>query len=130
MLNNVNLCGRLTTDLELKQTPSGKAVTTFTLAVERDFQNNGEKESDFIQVVLWDKTAEFASKYFFKGSMMILSGRLQVRNYTNSNGEKRYVTEVVANNVYFAGDKRAESKPTQTAEDDFVLLPADEDVPF
>ena len=105
MLNQVNLCGRVTTDVELRITNAGKYVTQFNVAVERDFSNNGEKETDFIPVVAWGNTAEFASKYFTKGKMIIVSGRLQVRNYKTQNGENRYVTEVVANNVYFAGDK-------------------------
>ena len=105
MLNSVILCGRVGQEVELKSTPTGKFVTTFSIAVDRDFSANGEKETDWVNVVAWDKTAEFIKKYFSKGKMMIVNGRLQVRSYTDQNGKKCYVTEVVANNVYFAGDK-------------------------
>lgn len=109
MLNKSILCGRLTSDLELKTTPSGKSVTTATLAVERDFSNNDVKETDFIPVVIWGSTAEFAARNFSKGKMMIVSGRIQIRRYTTQNNENRYSTEVVAENVYFAGNKLSES---------------------
>lgn len=132
MLNQVNLCGRTTTDLELKTTPNGVSVTSFTLAVERDYSSGEEKQADFINIVAWRGTAEFASKYFSKGKMMIVSGSLQVRNYTTKNGEKRYITEVVANNVYFAGDKAQNANTGEfTADnDDFTEMPANEDIPF
>lgn len=113
MLNNVTLCGRTTTDIELKATPNGKSVATFTLAVERDFSNNGEKETDFFSIVVWGKTAEFASKYFPKGSMMTLGGRLQNRSYTDKDGNKRYVTEVVASNIYFCGSKESPAEASR-----------------
>ena len=107
MLNNVHLCGRLTANPELKTTPSGVSVTTFTLAVDRDYSSNGEK-TDFINVVAWRGNAEFVAKYFTKGRMMIVSGSLQVRNYTAKDGSKRNSTEVVAERCYFAGDKRTD----------------------
>ena len=105
MLNNINLCGRVCSSPELKVTPNGKYVTSFTIAVDRDFQSGGEKETDFIPIVLWGTTAQFAVKYFPKGKMMLVNGRLQVRKYTTQNGEKRSITEVIGNNIYFAGDK-------------------------
>lgn len=105
MLNNVNLCGRLTATPELKKTPNGVSVTTFTLAVDRDYSNGDERQADFINVVAWRGTAEFIDKYFAKGKMMIVSGSLQTRNYTANDGSKRYITEVVAERCYFAGDK-------------------------
>lgn len=107
MLNKVILMGRLVADPEFRSTESGTAVTTFRMAVDRDFKNKqtGEKEADFITCVAWRNTAEFVSRYFTKGSMAAVEGRLQVRNYTDNDGNKRYVTEVVANSVYFAGSK-------------------------
>lgn len=127
MLNKSILCGRLTSDLELKTTPNGKTVTSVTLAVERDFSNNGEKETDFIPVVIWGSTAEFAARNFSKGKMMIVSGRIQIRRYTTQNNENRYATEVVAENVYFAGNKPSESNssaPKQGAGYDANNAPA------
>lgn len=132
MLNIVNLCGRTTANLELKKTTSGKDVVSFTLAVDRDYSSNGERETDFIPIVLWGNTAVFASKYFSKGQMMIVNGRLQVRNYTDKEGNKRTVTEVVANNVYFAGDKKQDKpQPKQTETfDDFDDFTDDGSLPF
>ncbi len=108
MLNKVILMGRLVADPEAKQTPSGVSVTTFRIAVDRDFKNKqtGEKEADFINVVTWRYTAEFVAKYFSKGRMAVVEGRLQSRNYTDKEGNKRYITEVVADNVYFGDSKR------------------------
>lgn len=132
MLNIVNLCGRTTANLELKKTTSGKDVVSFTLAVDRDYSSNGERETDFIPIVLWGNTAVFASKYFSKGQMMIVNGRLQVRNYTDKEGNKRTVTEVVASNVYFAGDKKQDKpQPKQTETfDDFDDFTDDGSLPF
>ncbi len=133
MLNKVILQGRLTADPELKMTNSGVSVTQFTLAVERDYQSNGKRETDFINVVAWKGTAEFASKYFSKGKMMLLSGRLEVRNYTAADGSKRYVTEVIADNVYFAGDKgesKAEAKPYGESGNEFEEMTPEEELPF
>lgn len=109
MLNNITLCGRTTTDIELKTTQNERSVASFTLAVDRDFSKDGERETDFIPVVVWGKTAEFASKYFPKGKMMLLNGRLQVRSYTDKDGTQRKITEVVANNIYFCGSKSGNS---------------------
>lgn len=109
MLNHIVLMGRLTRDPELRRTGSGIAVASFSLAVDRDFgssANNGEKETDFIDIVAWRNTAEFVSKYFTKGRMEVVSGRLQIRNWTDKEGNKRRSAEVVADNVYFGDSKR------------------------
>ena len=107
MLNHIVLMGRLTRDPELRRTGSGIAVASFTLAVDRDFKSqNGEKECDFIDVVAWRSTGEFVSKYFTKGSMAVVSGRLQIRAWTDKEGNKRRSAEVVADNVYFGESKR------------------------
>ena len=107
MLNKIILMGRLTRDPELRRTGSGTAVTSFSLAVDRDFKSqSGEKETDFIDVVAWRNTAEFVSKYFTKGRMAIVEGRLQIRDWTDKDGGKRRSAEVVADNVYFGDTKR------------------------
>ena len=109
MLNHIVLMGRLTRDPELRRTGSGIAVASFSLAVDRDFGSNretGEKETDFIDVVAWRSTAEFVSKYFTKGRMAVVSGRLQIRGWTDKDGNKRRTAEVVADNVYFGDSKR------------------------
>ena len=107
MLNKICLMGRLTRDPELRRTQSGTAVTSFSLAVDRDFKSqNGEKETDFIDVVAWRSTAEFVSKYFTKGRMAVVEGRLQIRSYTDKDGNNRRAAEVVADNVYFGDSKR------------------------
>ena len=111
MLNHITIMGRLTRDPELRRTGSGIAVASFTLAVDRDFtdKQSGEKETDFIDCVAWRQTGEFVSKYFTKGRMAVVSGRLQVRKWQNKEGENRYSTEVVADNVYFGDSKKEES---------------------
>lgn len=102
MLNKIVLMGRLTRDPELRHTQSGTAVASFSLAVDRDFKGqNGEKETDFIDVVAWRNTGEFVSKYFSKGRMAVVSGRLQIRDWTDKDGNKRRSAEVIADNVYF-----------------------------
>lgn len=107
MLNKIFLQGRLVADPELRNTPSGVSVATFRIAVDRDFKNKetGEKEADFVTIVAWRGTAEFVSKYFSKGRTAIVEGRLQMRNYTDKDGNKRTAAEVVADNIYF-GDKK------------------------
>ena len=113
MLNHIVIMGRLTRDPELRRTGSGVAVANFTLAVDRDFKaENGEKETDFIEVVTWRNTAEFVSKYFSKGRMAVVSGRLQIRDWTDKEGNKRRSAEVVADNIYFADSKKEESSGT------------------
>ena len=108
MLNHIVLMGRLTRDPELRRTGSGIAVASFALAVDRDFasKDSGERGVDFIDIVAWRNTAEFVSKYFTKGSMAVVSGRLQIRNWTDKEGNKRRSAEVVADNVYFGSAKR------------------------
>ena len=140
-LNKIFLQGRLTRDPELRRTGSGTAVTSFSLACDRDFKSqSGEKETDFIEVVAWKNTAEFVSKYFSKGRMAVVEGRLQIRDWTDKTGNKRTTAEVVADNVYFADSKRSESNDNQKenfnalsgrVSDDFV--PASEEdgeIPF
>lgn len=107
MLNHIVLMGRLTRDPELRRTGSGVAVASFTLAVDRDFSGKGqEKETDFIDVTAWRSTAEFASKYFSKGRMAVVSGRLQIRLWEDKDGNKRRSAEVVADNIYFADSRQ------------------------
>ena len=108
MLNHIVLMGRLTRDPELRRTGSGVAVATFSLAVDRDFASSatGEKETDFIDIVAWRNTAEFVSKYFTKGRMAVVSGRLQIRNWNDKEGNKRRSAEVIDDNVYFGDSKR------------------------
>ena len=108
MLNHIVIMGRLTRDPELRRTGSGVAVTSFSLAVDRDFapKDGGERETDFIDCVAWRQTGEFVSKYFAKGRMAVVSGRLQIRSWTDKDGNKRRTAEVVADNVYFGDSKR------------------------
>ena len=107
MLNRIIIMGRLTRDPELRRTGTGTAVTSFSLAVDRDFKSqSGEKETDFIDIVAWRSTAEFVSKYFTKGRMAVVEGRLQIRDWTDKDGGKRRSAEVVADNVYFGDSKR------------------------
>ena len=109
MLNHITIMGRLTRDPELRRTGSGIAVASFTVAVDRDFGNRdgGERETDFIDCVAWRQTGEFVSMYFTKGSMIVVSGRLQIRNWNDKEGNKRRTAEVVADNVYFGESKRS-----------------------
>ena len=107
MLNRIILMGRLTRDPELRRTSSGTAVTSFSLAVDRDFKSqSGEKETDFIDIVAWRNTAEFVSKYFTTGRMAVVEGRLQIRDWTDKEGGKRVAIEIVADNIYFGDSKR------------------------
>lgn len=120
MLNQIIIMGRLTRDPELRRTGSGLAVASFSVAVERDFPNKetGEKEVDFINCVAWRQTGEFVSKWFAKGSMIVVSGRLQIRNWTDKDGNKRNTAEIVAENVYFGESKKSsdnnQTTPTYT----------------
>ena len=109
MLNHITIMGRLTRDPELRRTGTGIAVASFTVAVDRDFsgRDGGEKETDFIDCVAWRQTGEFVSKYFTKGSMIVVSGRLQIRSWTDKDGNKRRTAEVVADNVYFGESRRS-----------------------
>ena len=111
MLNHITIMGRLVRDPELRRTGSGIAVASFTVAVDRDFadKQTGEKETDFIDCVAWRQTGEFVSKFFTKGKLIVVSGRLQIRNWTNNEGAKRRSAEVVADNCYFAESKKDSS---------------------
>lgn len=114
MLNNIVLMGRLTADPELRHTGVGTAVANFTLAVDRDFgAKGGEKETDFIDCVAWRQTGEFVSKHFTKGRMAVVIGRLQIRSFTDKDGNKRRNAEVVADMVYFGDSKREAAAPSE-----------------
>lgn len=138
MLNHIVIMGRLTRDPEIRHTSSGTAVANFTLAVDRDFsgKDGGEKETDFIDCVAWRNTADFISKYFTKGRMAVVSGRLQVRKWQNKDGENRYSTEVVAEHVYFGDSKKETSgngyEPQyESGGNDFAEIEEDDgDLPF
>lgn len=139
MLNQINLMGRLTRDPEKRHTGSGTAVTNFTLAVERDFKSqDGQKETDFIEVVTWRQTAEFVSKYFTKGRMAVVSGRLQIRPWTDKDGNNRKAAEVVADSVYFADSKKdgeaqatlPEYTPAPAPVSEYAQYEDDDDLPF
>ena len=153
MLNHIVLMGRLVRDPELRRTQSGVPVASFRIAVDRDFGNRetGEREADFIDVVAWRQTGEFVSKYFAKGRMAVVSGRLQMRNWTDNQGNKRTSAEVVADNVYngnsYAGNNGSRSygdsyaapnggyaapaAPAAPAASDFAMLEDDEsELPF
>ena len=107
MLNKIFIMGRLTRDPELRRTQNGTAVTSFTLAVDRDFKNaDGTKDTDFIGEVAWRTTAEFVHKYFSKGRMAVVEGRLQMRDWTDKDGNKRRNAEVLADNIYFGDAKK------------------------
>lgn len=128
MLNNIALMGRLVRDPDTRKTASGKSVTSFTLAVERDIKTNGEKETDFIDCVAWNGTADLVAKYFTKGRMAVVRGRLQIRTWQDKDGNNRKAAEVIADSVYF-GD----SKPTTATApaDDFPIIEDEEpELPF
>lgn len=139
-MNKVVLIGRLTKDPELKYTAgTGSAVTTFTLAVDRDFKNKeGQREADFINIVVWNKKAEVVANYLTKGKLVAVSGRIQTRSYEGNDGQRRYVTEVVMDDFQFLERKEGgPSAPKQTPPkseggqgDDFFPIAGDEDVPF
>ena len=136
MLNRWVGCGRLTRDPELRHTQSGTAVAAFTLAIDRDYAGQGnEKATDFIDVVAWRQKGDFVAKYFKKGQMAVVEGRLQVRDYTDNDGKKRRVWEVIAENVYFAGGKRSDAPATAAspapAPGEYTELKEDDgDLPF
>ena len=119
MLNRVILMGRLTADPELKKTNSDLSVTSFSLAVDRNYGKGADRQTDFINCVAWRQTAEFISRYFSKGRLMAVEGSLQVRNYVDRNENKRQAVEVVVDQVYFADSKNATSASAPTAPDDF-----------
>lgn len=117
MLNQIIIMGRLTRDPELRRTGSGLAVASFNVAVERDFPNKdtGERDVDFIDCVAWRQTGEFVSKYFTKGRMIVVSGRLQIRSWTDKDGNKRKTAEIVAENCYFGDSKKDNTFTTTTS---------------
>ena len=129
MLNHITIMGRLTRDPELRKTGSGLSVASFTLAVDRDFKNKetGEKECDFIDCTAWRNTADFVSKYFTKGRMAVVEGRLQIRNWTDKEGNKRRSAEVVADNVYFGDSKPSGEQVVSKASEVFTAEPAGQD---
>ena len=130
MLNKIIIMGRLTRDPELRRTQSGTAVTSFTMAVDRDFKSqSGEKETDFIDVVAWRNTGEFAAKYLAKGRMAAVEGRIQVRDWQDKDGNRRKSVEVVADRMYF-GDSKQEDKKQPAPADDFCEIEDDGDLPF
>lgn len=132
-LNHITIMGRLTKDVELRRTPSGVAVASFTLAVDRDFKKKGgEKETDFIECVAWRNPAEFVDKYFSKGRVAVVSGRLQIRSWQDKDGNKRKTAEVVAEDVYFGDSKtnNFDTIPANTGSDFPVLDFGDEQLPL
>lgn len=130
MLNKIFIMGRLTRDPELRRTQNGTAVTIFTLAVDRDFKNaDGAKDTDFIDVVAWRNTAEFVSKYFSKGRMTVVEGRLQLRDWTDKEGNKRRNAEVLADNIYF-GDAKKDADSGAARPTGFTEIEDDGDLPF
>ncbi len=139
MLNKAILMGRLTADPELRKTANDTSVTTFTLAVNRNFSRNGEQaQTDFIDIVAWRSTAEFAAKWFTKGMQVAVSGRIQVRNWEDKQGQKRKNVEVVADEVFFADSKRDGAARQNSAEPfeldnsgaSFPMPEDDSDLPF
>lgn len=142
MINKAILMGRLTADPELRQTPSGTSVCTFTVAVNRPYRADKEQQADFIEVVAWKGAAEFVSRYFSKGKMIIVEGSIQTRGYEDRNGNKRKAVEVVANNVQFGEskpkadvnircDEPGQVGPAEPADDYEPMDPTDsDDLPF
>ena len=133
MLNKIFLMGRLTRDPELRRTGNGTAVTSLTLAVDRDYKSqSGEKETDFIDVVAWRSSAEFVSRYFAKGRMAVVEGRLQIRDWTDKDGGKRRSAQVVADNIYFGDSKRTVSDSDTPAAGEIAEIPEGEEgeLPF
>lgn len=136
MLNKIVLMGRLTKDPELRRTGSGTAVTTVTLAVDRDFkEQDGSKKADFIDVVAWKGTAELLTKYFTKGRMAVVEGRLQLRDWTDKDGNNRRTAEVVANSVYFGDSKSSDLKsvpanPVSVSAEYFQEIEDNGELPF
>ena len=134
MLNHITVMGRLTRDPELRKTGNGISVANFTVAVDRDFGGqDGKKETDFIDCVAWRATADFVSKYFPKGKMAVVSGRLQIRSYTDKDGNKRKAAEVVADNVYFGEAKKTSDQAgiRVQPEQDFAMIEDDDaQLPF
>ena len=129
MINNVILMGRLTADAVLRMTTSGKSVASFSIAVERDYSQDGERQADFINLIAWGKTAEFITKYFSKGDMIAVIGSLQTRSYEKE-GIKRTITEVLVDKVSFCGGKVGKKEEPKEEIDPFGFASSDDDVPF
>ena len=130
-MNTVNLIGRITKDLELKTTPSGVTVCSFTLAVNRKFKNaDGEYDTDFINCVAWRKQAELVCKHCAKGTQLGIVGNIQTRNYEDDNGKKVYITEVNVDELTFIGKKEQTSEQIQTPAEGFPPIAPDDDLPF
>lgn len=121
MLNSISVSGRLVRDPELRRTDSGKAVTSFSVACDRDFKNSqtGEKEVDFLDCVAWGSTAETVERYFRKGQMAMVTGRLQIRQYTDKNGQKRRYAEILVSSVYFCGSKESGTQTSSGADNGY-----------
>lgn len=120
MLNHIDLMGRMTRDPELRQTPAGTSVCSFSLACERDFSSNdGQRGTDFIDCVAWRGTGEFISRNFGKGAMICVTGRLQIRDWTDKDGNKRRSAEVIVGNAYFTGEKREKAAQPRVEADDY-----------
>lgn len=130
-MNKVVLMGRLTKDPETRYTQtSNTQVTSFTLAVNRRVSKEGQPSADFINIIAWNKTAEFVSKYFKKGQQVGVIGRIQTRNYNDEQGQKHYVTEVVAEEVYFADTKKEEVEKNQLVEGNQFEITSEDDLPW
>ena len=144
MLNKAIIMGRLTRDPEIKKTQSGLSVCSFSVAVDRDIvdKSTNQREPDFINVTAWRTTADFVGKYFTKGSLIVVEGRIQVRNYTDKDNNKRTATEIVANSVYFGGSKKKDgdsadapalsSNTSAASQDGYGEMPPanEDDLPF
>lgn len=135
MLNHCEIMGRITAPLELKQTPGGKNVISFTVAVDRGVKNEaGESVTDFINVVAWEKTAEFIYKYFGKGRMICIEGQIQTRSWNDNEGKKRYTTEIRADKVHFTGERKENATEGENESDsgnlDGFMPVNNEDLPF
>ena len=137
MLNHITIMGRITKDIELRRTGAGVAVASFTIACDRDFTNNGQKETDFIDCVAWRGTGEFVERNFSKGKMIVVSGRLQKRKWTDKNNNNRETAEINVENVYFADSKKDAGEKYETAmgntsplQDYAVVDGDDSDLPF
>ena len=129
-MNKTILMGRLTRDPETRYTQTNNIqVTSFTLAVNRRFTKEGEQQADFINIVAWNKTAEFVSKYFKKGQQVVVIGRIQTRTWDDDQAQKHYVTEVIAEEVYFADSKKEDSQVTSN-QNEFEQIQNDDDLPF
>lgn len=134
MINVATIMGRLVADPELRKTPSGVSVTSFTVAVDRSYVKQGEeRQADFIDVTAWRGTADFVAKWFHKGSMIAVSGSIQTRTYEDKNGNKRKAVEIIANEVSFCGDKKSTDSNNNVQQSETAFVPIDDsaaDIPF